>query len=207
MSKRFEFKYRLEKWELGELFVWLKTNRATQLFPKRKISSLYFDTSDFEFHRLTREGVIPRSKVRIRCYGGHLVNCDEHFLEIKTSNENSRNKSTTLFNSWEKTLKSGLFLPNFQPLIPAIRITYERDYFDVNGFRLTLDREIHYTISEFSYQSSQNILDQEVAMEVKAPIGASLDDLNNLFSFQKRQFSKYERGIDTFSEILMPIFQ
>ena len=82
MSFRKEIKYRLSLSDQKILKNKLISEGLKKLYPKRKISSIYFDTKNLNFHLNSEEGVLPRKKIRIRWYDDNLK---EIFKEIKIS--------------------------------------------------------------------------------------------------------------------------
>ena len=70
MSFRKEIKLRLNKSKVYDFKDMLSSRGADIMYPKRMISSLYFDTINKNCHTDSIEGVIPRKKVRIRSYPG-----------------------------------------------------------------------------------------------------------------------------------------
>ena len=84
---------------------------------------------------------------------------------------------------------------------PIIEISYKRDYFKLENFRVTIDRDIIYkpinNIKNFAYEQ---IADNYFVLEIKADINQDLNYIRNLFEFPRSKFSKYERGIEAFYE-------
>ena len=68
MSFRLEEKIKLHISDLNKVRSHLQFINAKELYPKRKISSIYFDNKFFEMYRDSEEGCVPRKKVRIRHY-------------------------------------------------------------------------------------------------------------------------------------------
>ena len=68
MSFRKEIKLKLSQKKLPEFIELINNKGATELYPKRKISSLYFDNIIKQSHHDSEEGTIPRKKIRIRSY-------------------------------------------------------------------------------------------------------------------------------------------
>jgi hypothetical protein len=68
MSFRKENKYRLSLSDQKLLKASLLATGMTSQYPKRKISSCYFDTSDLALFTASEEGILPRKKIRVRWY-------------------------------------------------------------------------------------------------------------------------------------------
>ena len=64
-NKRFEIKFLLSK--KNENFL-SRNFKIKKLFPDRLVYSMYFDTANFKFFRLSEEGLTPRMKIRLRGY-------------------------------------------------------------------------------------------------------------------------------------------
>ena len=68
MSFRIENKYLICNENITQIYDFLRENSAKILFPRRKISSIYFDNSKFSSYNESIEGLVPRKKIRIRTY-------------------------------------------------------------------------------------------------------------------------------------------
>ena len=68
MSFRKENKYRLSSSDQKLLKASLLATGMRSQYPKRKISSCYFDTADLALFTASEEGILPRKKVRVRWY-------------------------------------------------------------------------------------------------------------------------------------------
>lgn len=149
MSFRFELKLPGQKAECNALLVRLKNSGAQTLFPPRYIVSDYFDTNELDFVRESQEGSVPRRKVRIRYYPKDInkLNPEDNegfSLEIKVSSPEGRFKtvkkiSLTNFCSLQS---KGVNYPEYEIIKPSVRIAYLREYFMLDGVRLTYDTKI-----------------------------------------------------------------
>ena len=74
MSFRIEEKLRVDKSKLFDFKNWLLSKGGKKLYEKRKISSIYFDNSNFQIHNDSVEGVLPRHKIRLRFYNDKMSN-------------------------------------------------------------------------------------------------------------------------------------
>ena len=69
--------------------------KAYPIHPVRKVNSIYFDTTGFEFFNDGEEGIVPRKKCRFRWYGRSNKNTKNFgSIEIKTTLENYKKKQT-----------------------------------------------------------------------------------------------------------------
>lgn len=196
MSARIEQKLLVERHHYTGFLIWLKRHGARVLHPDRCVFSTYFDTSDLLMFRQTDEGLVPRSKVRLRCYGGHGDGCQaEHFLEIKKTSEHHRMKETRLVRDWQIMCLDGHIERDYGICLPVVSVEYRRSYFDFDGVRVTIDRNIRYQALRPSASGPHTAWDPSFAFEVKASANESLDRLENLLPFPRTHFSKYERAV------------
>ena len=68
MSFRIEEKLLINKKQILEFKDFLFKKHAKQLFPPRKILSLYFENFKDEMYKDSVEGTVPRKKIRVRNY-------------------------------------------------------------------------------------------------------------------------------------------
>ena len=196
MKPRIEQKLLIERSDYANFLAWLRSEGAEMLHPDRVITSTYFDSSDFAMWRDTDEGLVPRKKIRIRCYGGHTATCGaEHHLEVKKTTEYQRLKEIRPIPEWRRLVSEGFFDPDYGACFPMVRVEYWRSYFRVHGVRVTIDRNLHYQsmLNPLIHQAA--IHDHCLAFEVKAPWGEDADRLWNCFPFPRTHFSKYERAV------------
>lgn len=199
MQPRIEQKLNTNSLGYVGLLRWLYAADAQMLYPARQVSSTYFDTPRFQMYHDTVEGIVPRRKVRIRCYGIHSMNCgSSHTLETKLTTELGRRKQTQQIAQSDGIWHVALTDPQYGWLKPSIHVTYDREYFSVKGIRMTIDRSIRYRLPDSVSEAWTE--DEEVAVEIKAPIGTNPDWLSNQFPFPRIHFSKYERAVDRLSQ-------
>ena len=197
MTFRTEEKYFCEYNNVGKVFNWLRYINAKKIYPKRYISSLYFDTFDNKLLIESEEGIVPRKKIRFRSYQKHFDFEKEIFKEIKITSVEGKFKITEKIqpNKIKTFLNNGLYLDDYGVCEPKIYVTYLRDYMKFENIRLTIDRNISYKAYDKFYK--KNIFqfnDHNMVIEIKCPINTNHDILN-LFSLSKRRFSKYARGM------------
>lgn len=196
MKPRIEQKLLVEPGDYPALLTWLSRSGATLLHPDRTVTSTYFDTPDLLMFRDTVEGISPRKKVRIRCYGPHEPTCAaRHSLEIKLTTEAGRLKRASDCPDWQHTFSRGIADPDYGLCVPAVTVTYQRSYYGVHGVRVTVDRHLRYRAVRADSIAAQWFDDPGMAVEVKAPAGEDPDRLANDFPVPRTHFSKYERAI------------
>ncbi len=190
-QKRQEIKFKINS---KEMLQFTRHHSLRRLFPDRVIESIYFDTVDLKFFRLSEEGITPRLKIRVRGYNdGDLNN-----LEIKKTNNHHREKVVFKdfkfdnFKLHESLKKIGIT----NVVDQKIRVKYLRSYYELNGLgRITLDRNIEFFHPNKNYHNSIRINDY--VLEVKT--NDNKFDKNNvekLINFKESRFSKYCVGIN-----------
>lgn len=193
MKPRTETKLLIERSQLPSFYQWLSRNSAKGLYVSRRVSSTYFDNSSLQMFQETAQGLIPRRKMRIRCYGHHSPTCgSSHFVEIKQTDITGRSKSSLESDTWKRFFRDGWSSSNYGVTFPKAHVTYVRDYFSVLGVRLTIDRDITYFHPDLSNHIGE---DDRIAVEIKAAAGMDPDWEANTFPFSRIHFSKYERAM------------
>jgi len=204
MNPRIEQKIPFDIIDYPSILKWIKDNKGTILFPRRIITSRYFDNFRLEMFHETQEGIIPRKKIRIRNYGTRKLNeLKNHFsFEYKLSTDNIRfknEKKIINYNQFLELSNFGIEDKNYGTCFPIIDISYEREYFFVKDIRLTLDTSIEYDGSSNFLKENLNqifVKDKVCVCEIKCEFNYEANKLLNDFPFQRSQFSKYERGIE-----------
>ena len=129
-----------------------------EIFQKRKINSIYFETKNFDDLLDTIDGEKNRSKLRMRWYGETFNSVVEPVLEnkVKINNKNYKKKQilkeirisneiTTL--EIKKIINSVQILDNYTQIKystrdPNILLSYDRRYFMFKNIRITLDTNL-----------------------------------------------------------------
>lgn len=199
MSFRIEQKLQVVQSQMPIVLDWIFSNGAQPLFPRRRINSIYFDTSSLEMYQDSNEGSLPRKKVRIRCYGDCAHESGDHFLETKISSVEGRYKTVEKCADANRTRRLGLIDSNYGDIRPVLEVSYLREYFQVKNVRLTIDTNITYRASEPLRTGKFVVADENIAVEIKATNDTSLDYLGNEFPFPRIRFSKYARAIEALS--------
>ena len=192
MSFRKEIKFRLSLSDQKILKNKLISEGLKKLYPKRPITSSYFDTKNLNFHLNSEEGVLPRKKIRIRWYDDNYKKLTK---ETKISSIEGRYKITKpiIDKNFSDISKMQIIDKEYGILKPKILISYFRDYFILKKIRLTFDSEIKYKNLKSSYQLVK--YEKECVMEVKSDFKVDEDYIQKLIEYPTSRFSKYSRGI------------
>ena len=143
MSFRKEHKYRLTQSDQKLLKAYLVSEGMLEIYPARRVNSVYFDTRELSFFYESEEGILPRKKVRIRWYNNQNI----FTKEVKTSSIEGRFKTT------DRLYKNN-FIPEFDVvfqdqnygiLTPSLLINYQREYYSIKDLRITFDSCTTYT--------------------------------------------------------------
>lgn len=198
MNFRFEDKLKLDKNKIFEFKDWLTKNRFREIFKPREILSIYFDTKYNQTYHDSNEGIVPRSKLRLRTYNFKSLKKNKFNIEIKKSINHGRLKSTKILNNYEKSLKLGIFLKNYGFCYPKIIIKYNRSYYKYKNIRLTLDKNIKFENFTKSLNNSMVSKTSDlIVAEIKYSSGGDSIELFHKLPFEKTRFSKYCIGLET----------
>ena len=196
MTFRTEKKVRINSSKIYDLTKWIDENDGFQLYPKRVINSIYFDTSNYSMYSDSMEGVLPRKKIRLRNYNYKFTFDKNVKKEIKISSVEGRFKTSSLEKNPLIMMKLGYLDLDYGICNPVINIVYERNYYKVKNIRLTLDEKIIYKriyngqISCFSTHDNSNVV------ELKFNSESLINSVIKNFPFEISRFSKYCRGIE-----------
>ena len=187
MSFRIEEKLLIHKKQILEFKNFLFKKHAKQLFPPRKIQSLYFENFKDEMYKDSLEGTVPRKKIRVRNYP-HDKN-KTLYLEMKISSADGRYKTRNIIdkNKFTDIKKSGIYDSQYGVCRPLLYVIYNREYYKIDDVRISVDENIEY----YLYSGRKLGYDNNPIIELKASIQKNKDDLLNNFPFQRTRFSKY----------------
>ena len=194
MSFRFEEKIILHISDYLKIRNFFLNSRGFELYPKRQISSLYFDNFENKMYLDSEEGSLPRKKIRIRSYPSNSKPLNWS-LETKISSVEGRYKISKKINKsdYENFLRNGFFDNYYGMCYPKIWITYYREYYSFLNHRITLDENIEYRC----FKNSSNLKNYtDLIMEVKSNNVPSIDFFESKVPFQRARFSKYCAGIN-----------
>jgi len=191
MSFRKELKYKLSNLNLQILKSSLFEDGMKHIYPKRKVTSFYFDTNNLDFFHESINGLLPRYKFRIRSYDDKDIFYKETKItsiegRFKTSNNISKEKAFYY-------MQNGISLKGYGKIKSKLEISYMREYYIYKNCRLTFDYKISY-LKNSGFKQMQSFDDFNV-MELKTSIDQDNTFLESLFPFQSTSFSKYVRGI------------
>ena len=196
MSFRIEEKLYIKAEHLIDFKQFLIKHSAKQLYQPRLIKSLYFDSLNFNMYNDSIEGVVPRKKIRIREYPG---GDDKNFyLEIKISSVEGRFKTRTIVDNRKVAYykKVGVFDSQYGTCLPNFYVSYEREYSIIDDVRISIDKNLVYE----SYRTNNVYNDSKSIVEIKTSIKKNLDDLIELFPFQRIRFSKYCFAVESLKQ-------
>ena len=193
MTFRIEEKLYIRSDNLIDFRSYLNSKSVKQMYHPRKIKSLYFDNSNLAMYNDSIEGTVPRKKIRIRDYPG-----DEDkqlYLEIKNSSAEGRFKSRKIISDklFDQYKNDGILDSQYGVCFPNFYVNYKREYSIVDDVRISIDTNILYE----DYKTHLTYNDNKIIVEIKTSIKKDLDDLIELFPFQRIRFSKYCFAVDT----------
>ena len=194
MSFRFEEKTLFHISDYLKLKTFIFNSGGVELYPKRKISSLYFDNHENNMYLDSEDGCLPRKKIRIRTYPENK-NDSEYFFETKISSVEGRYKIVNKINkrNYINLQQKGFFDNIYGMCYPKIRISYFREYFSLFSQRITLDQDIQYKC----FKSNRYMVDKEsIILEIKSNNMISIDLFKNIVPFQRLRISKYCDGFN-----------
>ena len=187
MSFRIEEKLLINKKQILEFKDFLFKKHAKQLFPPRKIQSLYFENFKDEMYKDSLEGTVPRKKIRVRNYPHDKSKT--LYLEMKISSADGRYKTRNIIdkNKFADIKKLGIYDSQYGVCRPLLYVIYNREYYKIDDVRISVDENIEY----YLYSGRKLGYDNNSIVELKAPVQINKDDLLNNFPFQRIRFSKY----------------
>ena len=139
------------------------------------------------------EGLIPRKKIRLRYYGHKNLDFihKEANLEIKYTNDTGRSKDTNKTTNTNSLLNFGFFDSKYGICYPKTFVSYKRNYYFINQFRITLDEDLSYSIFDKNLKTKKPVNSDEIIAEIKSDNKNEIDELKRLFPFKDTRFSKY----------------
>jgi len=197
MSFRTEEKIISPLAEIDKVKFHIFNNGGEELYPKRKILSVYFDNNKLKMFLDSEEGCTPRKKIRVRSYPENKI--DKYFnLETKISSVEGRFKKSKKItnNEFSNICKKGFYDLDYGNCLPIIWVEYFREYYTLKNQRVTLDSEIKFK----NFQS--NVVNQNyenLVCEIKGDENFNKDFFDNILPFSRSRFSKYAFGIKKLS--------
>jgi len=202
MNFRIENKYLIDNSKLYQLYSFIQKNFGKTLFPKRDITSIYFDNHKFDSYNDSIEGTVPRKKIRARFY--NFKNLDiKTFLkktinfEIKINSPIGKLKDSFKCLDLSRKLKNGYYDEIYGNCKPVVVTNYKREYYELFNVRLTIDTNLRYSMYnkyKNNFRSNQSII-----FEIKSNNTELSNYIDEKFFFQKIRFSKYCNAIEEFN--------
>ena len=197
MKPRIEQKLEVEYKYYLDILKWLSEKNAISIFPMRKIYSIYLDTLDYKMYFDTSEGIVPRKKIRLRKYNNFDIQNLKNFnLEIKLTTSSKRYKSVEENINLKEIVSEGYYDKDYGFCYPVVNIMNEREYFKIENYRLTFDKNIRYKFLKNNKGKYNTFSDEKCVFEIKCDANENLSNLLNFFDFPRTRFSKYERALD-----------
>ena len=225
LNQRFEIKFNLSTLQEVQFELWMLRAGAKKKFSDRIVNSVYFDTPLLHSACENLSGDSERQKRRVRWYNPvGKVNRDIPAiltLELKNKQDRLGSKKSIQLKSKsisENRWSSGEFNRELcracvnagdssiltNPLIPTLKITYRRSYYEFGDFpgRITIDRQIRAILINNHSMPKSDIINvwEKVIGEIKfAPDfqGHVVRRLNSLHLMPSRH-SKYLAGLASY---------
>jgi hypothetical protein len=195
MSYRREEKFQFNSQNTLSVLKSLRDFGAGIKYPPRPVCSLYFDSSELQMFHDSEEGITPRKKYRLRTYDSKFLNEGKYRSEVKVSSVEGRFKKSEEIprGAVSDILKNGTTIHGYGQVRPVAFVTYQRQYFILNQFTITVDTDI-------AYQGFNSYLgfttDTECVLEIKGTVNKEFQNFwDDLGVGGSRRFSKYCRAI------------
>lgn len=225
MTVRTEKKYTFNQVDKNSVRDWLLGSSLgfKEVFYKREVNSLYFDSHDYFCYEENLSGVSKRSKARLRWYNDIDPLSSKATFEMKVKSNHFGNKLSHQFNFKDlnltsssdnliKQLRSLLpieMLPYFDTFSePSLLVSYQREYYEdfQKKVRVTLDDEILFARpgyeNLFSINDNQKVAMSHGVLEVKIENASESEWKKMFFSnylIRGGRHSKYAIGINATS--------
>lgn len=213
---RYERKFFIENLTKYEVESLVKLHPAIffEIFNRRFVNNIYFDSFNLRNYFENIEGATDRIKIRIRWYGDLFGDIDRPILEIKIKKGLLGKKLSipikpfllveesgisTILKSI-KHLSEGLTV-DFEALIPTLLNRYSRKYYQSSDkkYRITIDSQQSFYLINKEHNSFLNRHDEfaSVILELKYDQGYEAEShyITSNFPFRMTKSSKYQNGI------------
>ena len=187
---RKEYKFVLDSRQLNSFYKFYDNN-FSNLHPRRRIVSLYFDTVDFKLYNKSVLDDVEKFKYRFRQYPSVSTNISK---EIKFNTKKGKEKISDKTNFQNFNDIPNQIYRGFN-LTPALFVDYHRDYYEIDKkIRVTIDKKI-----KFSPPKNRSLISKEhsinnIIVEFKL-LSSKIEDVSTYFFTNPVAFSKYEVGI------------
>jgi len=220
---RYERKFfvtELSKYEI-ESIVKMHPAIFSEIYYKRFVNNIYFDSFNFTNLRENVEGATNRIKIRIRWYGELFGYVEKPVLEIKIKKGLLGKKISVPLKPFSLTKKTKIpdilksindlqeiIEIDFESLIPSLLNRYSRKYYQSsdNKFRITIDSEQSFYLINKSNNSLLNHHNDNRATILELKYNQTFDkDVNYItskFPFRVTKSSKYVNGIQQISQMI-----
>jgi SPX domain protein involved in polyphosphate accumulation len=219
---RYERKFfitELSKYEV-ESIVKMNTAIFREIYYKRFVNNIYFDSFNYNNFRDNVEGATDRIKIRIRWYGDLFGHIKSPILEIKIKKGLLGKKISVPIKPFDLTRDtniSGILTINnlneiigidFESLIPSLINRYSRTYSQSadKKFRITIDSEQSFYLvnKENNLFLDHHIDNNTVILELKYNKDSEkkVNYISSEFPFRVTKSSKYVNGIQQLSQML-----
>lgn len=220
---RYELKYAFAEDRHDDVLRAVKNHPAifSEIFHKRQINNIYFDTSDLRNYWANINGVGNREKYRIRWYGETFGPVASPVLEIKRKFGLVGDKKSKKMPAFELTHdfswfnyaqiiedhfagtdnpESAVYINNLLVQYPTIINQYQRQYFMTRDgkFRLTIDTDINYRKIASNYVGRDAHPDNHIIVEIKftKEHAVAAEQVTNAFNWRLSRNSKYVNGVN-----------
>lgn len=187
VMKRYEIKYHLNKNQVEYFKEKILDYMKIDKYGLTTISSIYFDTPNYDLINRSIEKPLYKEKIRLRSYGLAKENSPV-FLEIKRKNEKivykrriitNETKAESFFKNGEEFDKEQIsreleaFREKYGVLVPKYLVIYDRVayYQDNSDVRITLDMNPRYRVDDLNLHTSLEgtplLKEDEAILEIK----------------------------------------
>ena len=205
-ENRIEKKFVLGKFKDDFLKKFLLINGFTKQYPDRKISSIYLDTSNYDFARDNINGVSERKKIRFRWYDDKF---EKIFLEEKSKNNFTVSKVVNKISliSNKKNILNDLakfLLSNKTKIIKnqnckmVLKTNYKRSYWISSDKKIRATIDIDINASNLSNPISKLKLSDTILEFKFAPINERKFRTFFVENFQHLRSQKYSKYVRSF---------
>jgi SPX domain protein involved in polyphosphate accumulation len=188
-----------------------------EIFYKRQVNNIYFDTPDLAFLKHNQIGIADRKKVRIRWYGTDISKVINPILEIKIKNGLVGDKWSYPLDAFRledisnlsflKKIIKGDKIPHlikelFLSLKPTLINSYQRQYFQSSNkeYRVTIDSDLtyrkitslHSILTPYSFKELHTIVELKYGLDADNDV----DSISSKFPFRLDKSSKYVNGME-----------
>lgn len=217
---RYEKKFRVTIAQNPLLAKLLRKFNLKIQYPDRNVSSIYYDTLDFQLYKDSIEGVFKRKKIRLRFYNKVFdkINLEKKIkigdlgfkiIETLDSNQSFKEFYFRKINSIKESQKKRVLIPeNIENVyFPVTSVNYLRRYYISNDkkIRLTIDNKISYSRvvrNKNIFFAINNIPEKLSVIELKFEDNNKinkqlLNSFTSLFNINLIRNSKYCNSIES----------